>query len=204
MRHGQSTGNIKHLFNQPATEPLSELGEKQAAQVADRLQDMIFDEMITSDYTRAIQTGEIIRQKLKHPIETHTTPLLRERLGNSQLDGKSWQDAEVQDYMLKVKNAESLDFKEFDEESIGDLIRRAEQLFAYLEARNSKTICIVSHGVFINTLALITTIPKKHITPELRHHFFTHTWTDNTGITIFDEWEPGDWYLISWNDHSHL
>lgn len=202
VRHGQSTGNVKSLYFQPPDEPLSEAGIHQARVVARRLKDIQIDEIITSDYTRAEQTGDIIKEELNVPISN--TSLLRERRGNSKLAGKSWDDPEVNLHLEKLRKSKKLDFKDHDEESVAELLDRAEKFLENVGRRTSKNIAVVSHGIFINTLALLITLGRKNITTTIRHHFFEHTWVSNTGITVFEEWEPGEWYLLTWNDHAHL
>ncbi len=202
IRHGQSVGNVARLYYQPDDEPLSEAGVHQANIVAKRLKSIPIDEIITSDYTRAKQTGEIINKVLKKPI-SHT-PLLRERIGNSKYKDKPWDDPEVSEYFARLRAAKDMNYKEHDEETVAELFKRAEQFLRLIEKKDVASIAIVSHGIFLNVLTQLITIGKKHITPELHQHFFRHTWVSNTGITIFEEWEPGRWYLLSWNDHAHL
>lgn len=202
IRHGQSVGNVQKLYFQPSDEALSELGVHQANIVAKRLQKVQIDEIITSDYTRAQQTGEIINKKLKKKI-SHT-PLLRERTGNSLLKDLPWDNPAVQEYFQKLKTAKDMNFKEHDEETVQELFDRAAQFLDFVSKRDASHIAVVTHGIFLNTLAQLVTIGKENINASLSQHFFAHTWVSNTGITVFEEWTPGDWYMLTWNDHAHL
>lgn len=202
IRHGQSVGNVARLYYQPNDEPLSEAGVLQAKILAKRLKKVEIDEIITSDYTRAIQTGDIIQKTIKKPISR--TPLLRERGGNSLFKDKQWDDPEVATYLNKLKSSEDMHFKEHDEETVAELFDRAEKFLTFVEKKDSASIAVVSHGIFINVITQLVTIGKKNMTAQIHQHVFHHTWVSNTGITVIEEWEPGLWYLLTWNDHTHM
>jgi len=202
IRHGESVGNTKKLYFQPPDEPLSDAGKLQAKILAKRLKKVQIDEIITSDYTRAMQTGEILKKAIKKPIEH--TPLLRERRGNSLYQGKSWNDPELSTYLGALKATSDLGFKEHDEETAGELFDRAEKFLKFVETRSATNIAIVSHGIFINVIAQLVIIGRENMTSQIHQHVFHHTWMSNTGITVFEEWEAGRWYMLNWNDHAHL
>jgi broad specificity phosphatase PhoE len=205
VRHGQSTGNIKHLYFQPPTEPLSDTGTQQAHLVGKRLKDLTIDEIVTSDFTRAEQTGEIINGYLDG-VPRSSTPLLRERRGNSLLKDKSWGDPEVDAHMAAHRNATSPDFKEHDEETLTEIMDRAQAFLDFVSKKDVSHLVVVSHGIFIHAIVMLVALGRNHVTPALRDHFFSHTWISNTGISVIDQWEhdPEGWYLLTWNDHAHL
>lgn len=64
LRHGQSTWNAEGRWQGTADPPLSELGEAQAAEAADRLAAAGLSSVVASDLTRAMRTAEILAERL--------------------------------------------------------------------------------------------------------------------------------------------
>jgi broad specificity phosphatase PhoE len=70
VRHGESEGNRDRRFNITPGVPITELGRKQAQEVAERIARMFRPEaIIASPYLRARQTAEIIAEPLGLPVE---------------------------------------------------------------------------------------------------------------------------------------
>jgi broad specificity phosphatase PhoE len=70
VRHGESEGNRERRFTISPEVPLTELGQRQAREVAERIARLFKPEaIISSPFTRARQTSEIIGAELKIPIE---------------------------------------------------------------------------------------------------------------------------------------
>lgn len=59
VRHGQSEGNVKHLWYGISDLPLTALGRKQAAQVGEKLRDIPLAAAYTSPLSRAADTARI-------------------------------------------------------------------------------------------------------------------------------------------------
>jgi broad specificity phosphatase PhoE len=77
VRHGETPGNAERRFQTPDV-PLSEAGLAQAAAVAATLRETTRAEAIlSSDYTRALQTARTIGEHLDLPVAEE--PALRER-----------------------------------------------------------------------------------------------------------------------------
>ena len=77
IRHGQTDWNKAHKLQGHADNPLNEIGEQQARELAKILKDVPFDLAFSSDLTRAKRTAEII--VLEKKLHVETTKLLRER-----------------------------------------------------------------------------------------------------------------------------
>ena len=81
VRHGESEFNVH--FNRTRIDPgiadpaLTEAGRLQAAAAAERLQDHGVARLLASPYRRALETAEIIADRLRLPIAVE--PLVRER-----------------------------------------------------------------------------------------------------------------------------
>jgi broad specificity phosphatase PhoE len=71
VRHGESEGNRERRFTVSSEVGLTELGVRQAHQVARRIADLFKPQIVlSSPFRRARQTSEIIASELNLPIET--------------------------------------------------------------------------------------------------------------------------------------
>ena len=78
IRHGQSAWNAQGRWQGWADPPLSETGEAQARDAADRLRDEGLTAVVSSDLERARRTAELIAEELDLPL-LDSVPDLRER-----------------------------------------------------------------------------------------------------------------------------
>ena len=76
VRHGQTVWNTLGKTQGHGNSPLTELGERQASELAEALKNYPIDMIYCSDLGRAVQTAEIVGSKLN--IEVEPTDLLRE------------------------------------------------------------------------------------------------------------------------------
>ena len=88
IRHGQTNGNSDRIIQTPDT-PLSELGQQQAKQLAQRFQNIPITKVICSDYLRTQQTAAPLHALNQSSFSLH--PLLRER-NFGDLRGKAYAD----------------------------------------------------------------------------------------------------------------
>jgi probable phosphoglycerate mutase len=84
IRHGEAEGNAERRFIGQTPVPLSELGERQASAVADRLASWPITRIISSDIPRALQTAEYLARATGLAVETE--PGLRE-IANGEWSG---------------------------------------------------------------------------------------------------------------------
>ncbi len=151
MRHGQSMFNVVcdatgRDPNLPDA-PLSALGVRQVQEAASRL-NLTIEGIVSSPYTRALQTASIVAAVLKVPVRVD--PLAGERRIYSC-------DVGTPASRLK-QDWPSLDFSGMDEEwwlpfpeSQRDLERRVRLFLARWEAEpQEKNLLVVSHWYFIN------------------------------------------------------
>lgn len=87
VRHGLSEGNVLGVFQGWKDYPLSDLGRRQAAAVAGRLNDAGASALYSSDLLRASETGEIIAAQVGLTLEQRKP--LRER-GFGEGEGLTW------------------------------------------------------------------------------------------------------------------
>jgi len=76
VRHGQTEWNVAHKIQGQQDSPLTKTGEEQAAQTAQKLAQVKFDRVFSSDLLRAQRTAEIIAADRELAILT--SELLRE------------------------------------------------------------------------------------------------------------------------------
>lgn len=150
VRHGQAEFNEKGIIG-GTLEPnlLTAKGENQAEKLANKLKNIQFDKIYSSDLRRAKQTAEIIAKSKDLPVIT--TTLVRERSWGS-LQGKKFTDAQ-KGYTQKFseeKIAEgqtALDFTFVDDmESLQSAITRFNTFVnMVVQTDQGNTILVVSH-----------------------------------------------------------
>lgn len=93
MRHGQSTWNVEHRFTGRADPPLSALGLRQAAALAEACQARDVGAIVSSDLRRAAQTAGVVSEALGLPAPVEV-PDLRERWSDG-LTGRTRDEIEA-------------------------------------------------------------------------------------------------------------
>lgn len=200
VRHGQSILNAQPKFQFPNT-PLSDLGKKQSEKVFGRLAKLQIDLIITSTYLRALQTTEIINQKLGKPIME--SPLFVERKMPTSFLGKSVSDPEILPFHQKLReNYFNLDWHLEDEENFYDLKLRANMALDFIFSQQKENILVVSHGDFL-TILIFHLIFAEVNENSFFKKFKNHTELSNAGLTIF-EYNDNKWKLLCMNDTSNL
>ena len=146
LRHGKSTGNVEGRLQGQSEYPLTELGHRQAQQLATywRNQKKAFDKIIASPLERARNTAEILAEGLRAPIETD--PIWMERFFGS------WEGLTLEE----VHQVHSdFDFSDLTQrpgqngESLLELYARASQALQSLLNRPAGEYLIVSHGAML-------------------------------------------------------
>jgi broad specificity phosphatase PhoE len=75
-RHGESDWNAEGRWQGHADRPLTELGRRQAAELAERLASVPLDAVYSSDLRRALETAAPVAES--HGLEVRPVPALRE------------------------------------------------------------------------------------------------------------------------------
>ena len=152
VRHGQTDWNAQGITQGQADIPLNSDGIKQAQSLGQKLRNVKFDAVFSSDLIRAKKTAEIITLERKMAIET--THLLRERR-YGKLDGKPYQTMkEFYETWERLSKKERVKYKpykgyETDEEIISRFITFLRSIAAvYL----GKTVLTVCHGGIMRVL----------------------------------------------------
>ena len=153
VRHGETEWNREGRLQGHKDSSLTPKGEEQAAQTAQKLKEVKFDAIFSSDLIRAKRTAEII--KLERELEVVTTKALRER-NFGHHEGKLVKDYynDIKDLLEdynRLPDEQKWQFKFADRyESDHDLVTRwITRLREIAVAYSGKTILIVAHGTAI-------------------------------------------------------
>ena len=200
VRHGQTTLNAQGI-HQPANATLSELGKKQASDLAERIVQLPIDKIITSTHMRAVQTANIINQKIDKPMEE--SKLFVEKKRPTEVENEHHESTEAQSIsaLIKENYADPL-WHYSDEENYYDVLDRALRALDYLETQEEENILVVSHGTFMRML-LGVMIFGPDLAPSMGKSMIDTLHTHNSGITL-TEFKEGKWKLLTWNDYAHL
>ncbi len=193
LRHGQSEGNARRIYQGQADFPLTELGRAQAQALALRWQQegQRFDKIFASPLQRAFETAEIIAAALGLPVTP--TPLLKER-HNGSYEGRSQSSLNLDEVQPGPY------YGHYEEaESDWELFLRTGQVLNNLLSEPPGAYLIVSHGGFLNQLvyAILGITPQGRTGPRFRFA--------NTGFAAFSYApEYHTWYVLRMNDTGHL
>lgn len=200
VRHGESQLNAQRVHQLSTTE-LSEIGKQQAEVVAKRLLKLPIDVLLSSTYSRAKQTADIIRKFINKPIEY--SPLFNERKRPTVIEGRATNEPEVVAINNKItQNLHNPTWRHSDEETFFDMKERAENALTYLTEYNKEHIAVVTHGDFLRMLIGVMGWGNA-FKAEDYILFLTFLPWQNTAITVC-EYKEEKWKLVTWNDETHL
>jgi broad specificity phosphatase PhoE len=203
IRHGETLLNAEHI-RQGEEGSLSPKGQHQAEVVAQYLNRLPIKRIISSTYTRARETAEIINADFHLPIMY--SPLLVERRNPSAIIGKSTSDPEVEHIVDQMDRAYHEDEYRFgDEENFIDLKNRAGKCLRFLANQGAGETVVVTHHVFLKMLvAYLLYRDRLHASDFVKLSFFNYS--DNASITIceYHPWKmfsaTRGWEVVSFNE----
>ncbi|MFM2415014.1 MAG: hypothetical protein RI911_707, partial [Candidatus Parcubacteria bacterium] len=171
IRHGQSEGN-KHNVRESETALLSDEGRIQALKAARRFEHEIkVDVILTSPYTRAHQTAEMIAHHANVPLsvlpDAHERKLPSVVVGAERTDPRIVATVDVIHARYLARSHEKMD----TEETFDELAARAERVMRTIERRPEQRIALVSHQFFLYTL-LTWVACRQHPQPEYLLHLY--------------------------------
>lgn len=201
VRHGESTYNAKRM-HQHGQVPLSETGMKQARFVAKRFRTLPIEVIISSTYTRARQTAEVIAEETQREIEE--TPLLQELKRPSEIENLFYDDSKAVAIRKLLKDHEHDPLWHYaDEENFFDLRNRATAFLSFLEKRKENNIAVVTHEHVIRTITGVMAFGDT-FTQDISEYLEKTFTLTNTGITLCEKSREGRWHILTWNDFAHL
>ncbi|MEI4770859.1 histidine phosphatase family protein [Psychrobacillus sp. FJAT-51614] len=184
VRHGITEWNILNRSQGISDIPLNEVGKKQAVALANRLSlEGKWDIIVTSDLSRAKETGQIIATKLN--LTVRCDERIRE-INCGEMEGTTEEER---------LNKWGTNWRELDlgMEKFEDVAKRGyEFLSEIITTYSDKHVLVISHGALIG-LTLQRLLPKK----------FPKTHIDNTSLTILNN-SQGTWDCTLYNCTKHL
>lgn len=204
VRHGQSEGNLGHIF-QGDDSPLTNLGAEQAKHIAARISKLDFDLLVSSPWMRARQTAEEIAIKTNKEIEF--SDLFVERIRPSYSSGKLRSD-------VKAKQLEELwntsvyapQLRAEDGENYTDLINRSNKALNFLISKPERSIVVTTHGFFLRVI-IARILLGDSLNPISFKSIEQHMGHENTGLTVLKygtKKGEAKWWVWIYNDHAHL
>lgn len=188
VRHGRSRSNETGI-REDRYSPLTETGEEQATFVAERFKSIPIEVVLSSPYTRALETGKRIAAASNVPLEE--VSIAHERELPSTLLGKHRDDPAVKTAVAKFEYSWIRNAKVDDGEHFNDIRARVVELTELLENRSEEHIAVTTHGFFLKFFTAHH-ILGDYLTPDLFvNSIMTSMRTANTGITYFVVDEKG-------------
>jgi len=210
FRHAQSEGNLRHIQTtdediHPEEQHITDLGKQQAEKLADRLNKLNLEILISSTLTRARETTEIINQK--HNYKTEYSDLFIERQKPSSIIGKLRNDEMILSIEKAWKHSLFTTNQQVEDgDSYDSLVKRAQDCLEFLENRPESIIGVITHEFCLNTI-IMQAILGETLTPEIYKRVQEQHWLDNAGITALQyhpDYPYTGWKIWIYNDHSHL
>ena len=187
VRHGQSETNAKGgtiSSDIKASDPLTSLGEKQIKKAAKSLRKNKIDLIISSPFSRAKQTAEMIAKEIGYAGEIIENPKIGEmRVENWH--GKSWEEYQAQFSNMRDRFRKDIGPAENYE---GARARVAAFMYEIDSKHQGKNILIVGHGA---PLTLIDLSSKGYSVLEMADHYYEN------------DFENGEVREIDWRNLPH-
>jgi len=185
IRHGITEWNVLGRSQGISDIPLNEIGKQQAVALANRLSlEEKWDIIVTSDLSRAKETGQIIASKLNLPISMFDERIREINCG--EIEGTT-EDERLNKWGSNWRKL-NLGMEEFENVSK----RGYEFLLELATTYSDKRVLVVSHGALIG-LTLQKILPEK----------FPSTHIENTSLTILNNKES-TWDCRLYNCTKHL
>ena len=193
-RHGETVWNSEGRIQGHTDIDLSPRGRAQAKALGQRLEDVDFDTVYSSDLIRAKNTADIIVQNKQ--VDLHTTEQLRE-YHKGVFEGLTVNEYKTEFPELYVSSlVNDLDFAPTGGETIRETSARMAGFVSYLKQEHmNETILIVGHGGSLRSAVVaILDLPLEA------------NWKlvmNNCALSIFDVY-PDNSVMVLYNDSSHV
>ncbi|MCS6845218.1 MAG: histidine phosphatase family protein [Caldilineales bacterium] len=195
LRHGETEWNLTGRWQgQAADTPLTDLGRQQARIVAQRLRSYPIQAIYSSDLARAFETAQIVGEALG--LAPIPEPGLRESDIGAWM-GLTWEEivARFPDEVAAMLAGQ--DVRRGGGESFTELQARLGATAERIVARHpGQTVLLVSHGAALRSLV-------AHVLGASLSQMHRLAIGGNTALSVVEA-GPYGWYLVTYNDTSHL
>ena len=198
IRHGETVFNAEHRFQGHSDSPLSETGRKQVTALGQRMKDIEFDTLISSDLGRTRETSSIIAGFTGHPIKLDGR--LRER-NYGVLEGLTVPEIiERHSDVFDQFKRDDPDYVIPEGESHRQHYQRNVAFFeASLTGKFGDRVAVVAHGGVLDSIfRYVSKIPLD----QPRCYI-----TNNASLTIVSHgnfYDTTRWVIETWCDTAHL
>jgi len=164
VRHGETEFNAKRIWAGQVETNLTEKGKKQAKDAGVHISKNLpkFDLIISSKYSRAVDTATIIAKEIGYPVSNIKKNNLFAERSYGKLEGTHSEPFFDQNTFEDIDEIEG-------SESVEQLHNRAIKALEYLKSLPENNILVVSHGTFGRALyRVVNEMPHTH--EYLEHH----------------------------------
>lgn len=203
VRHGQTDANLADGLGQHVNSKLNEQGKNQASKLGKRLSNNIFfDTLVTSELSRAVETGEIVMKECGQVTHIKISDL-NERKKPSKMVGIPKKSNEYQGYLSQFKeHAGDPNWRPEDGENLNDILKRIDGAIGYIETHTTGDVLVVCHGFLLRLI--VTRLLTSSEDSGVYVHAIDNIRFENTGITHVKLFEDGHWQFGTINDSTHL
>lgn len=191
IRHGETLHNVAGIAQGWQDSELSERGQRQVRQLAERLKAMRIDAIFSSPLSRALATAQAVADATGLAISTIDE--LRE-MNYGGWEGRSFLDVRKVDEDIFQKWIADGATPCPDGESHSDVRARMEAAFAKIGGDGAKRVAVVTHGTAIRVA--VTALLEL---PVMTSRHFAQ---DNAAMNVFVR-RADRWILKVWNDATH-
>jgi broad specificity phosphatase PhoE len=191
VRHGETFHNLAGRIQGQTDSQLTDLGLRQCRAVAEALEPMPVDAVLSSPLSRALDSARCVAERLKLNVEVD--PRLME-INAGIFQGLCWDEIEQQypDEAVRWRSQDP-DYRIPGGESRRDLMQRAGEVFATIRQAGYRQAVVVAHGGLLSAaFKALLEIPPKYNPFVL----------SNGSISVV-QWER-EVKLLRVNDTTHL
>jgi broad specificity phosphatase PhoE len=211
VRHGESVSNAHpELASLPTAEGdrLTELGRRQAIAAAEPLAAMRPTALLSSTMGRAVETAELIGERLG--LEVEELPYITELRESRNYATMSAEEQKLRRWSVwMVEHGDDPDFSWQGGESFDEIRGRVRRLKDELEREHAGgQPLIVTHGLFLRFFLFDSLLGDAFAPSQAGRLWFVRS--VNCGVSVFEQgerWHPADadtdgWTCVSWMGRS--
>ncbi len=143
IRHGQTTGDIENRYGGDYDDHLTELGREQASKLAKVLQNQGIQKIFVSPRIRALETAQILEQKIK--VTSEIIGDFRERNYCGVITGMTKDEVKLK-YPLEAEKVRDYHREATGGEPYAQFTGRVSRALYSLAAQPYDIIALVTHG----------------------------------------------------------
>jgi len=200
VRHGQTQKNLQHI-HQGHDEPLTEVGKEQVRVVAEYFKDKQIDTLITSPFTRAMESASIIGGVLNLPLIQ--ADCVKEFVRPEPLYGRAHYSPATALYLLQLYlNRNNPHWDNYGAENMFHIRNRILDTRRLIAEQPGERIVVVSHAIYIDMFTQAMCADRSLKLSEFVAAMLGAKRLKNTGIVTFqvDDTAPPEacnWWLVS-------